>query len=150
MSPFSIPTESADYSSVRTISSKFGAHIGSCDGHIFVSQTGSSGDESERASGMAVRSLYEARFSQSAASQPQSGHGIPLLVLADRPNAFSDTHSSNHRSQDRLTRLHLCCVRDGLDIYNFSVTPAGFNLEDAGAKKRGSVDFLYIANRTND
>ena len=74
---------------------------------------------------------------------------IAAISLTDIANTFSAAHASNPRCQDRLTRLHLCYIRDGLDIYNVSFLSAGVNLADAGTKAKGLVSLVYMLYKNN-
>ena len=72
----------------------------------------------------------------------ESHNKVGLLILTDSANAFSAVHAGNPRTSDRLTRLHLCYIRDGLDLFNLSFIAAGFNISDAGTKKLGAVHLV--------
>ena len=74
---------------------------------------------------------------------------IGLLILTDSANAFSAVHAGNPRTTDILTRLHLCYIRDGLDLYNLPFIAAGFNIGDAGARKLGAVHLVGKISQTN-
>ena len=44
----------------------------------------------------------------------------------------------------------MCYIRDGLDRYNLSFSPAGFNIADCGAKLKGLAilaDLAFLKNR---
>ena len=104
-------------------------------------------------SSVAVSGDYQAHFPLEIAQFSYSQFFLPPTVdssttvaaifLSDSANNFSALHASNPRCQDRLTRLHLCYIRDGLDIYNVSFLSAGFNLSDAGTKAKGLVFLVY-------
>ena len=83
-------------------------------------------------------------------SDVDSHRKIGVIVLTDIANAFSAVHAGNPRCQDRLTRLHLCYFRGGMDLYNLSFISEGFNLSDCGTKHRGNSKILNRVNSPND
>ena len=90
------------------------------------------------------RTLYHA--SDNAGGEVQ----VRILASTDCANAYSATFASNHRGDDKITRLHLCFARDGLHLYNISYPSSGFNLADTGAKVRGNIhliDEMLLNNR---
>lgn len=82
-------------------------------------------------------------------AQNDNNAKLGMLVLTDSANAFLAAHASNPRSSDRLARLHLCYLRDGLGMYNLSPIAAGFKISDAGAKRKGDVHLSTLIKEPN-
>ena len=85
----------------------------------------------------------------SAGAQKDNNAKLGMLVLTDSANAPPSFNASNPLSMDRLTRLHLCYVRDGLAMYASSFIAAGFNSSDAEARRKGDVHLLTLVNESN-
>ena len=83
------------------------------------------------------------------ATQALRHRKLGIMIVTDSDNAFSSVHTGNPRRRDRLTRLHLRYVRDGLDLYNLSFISDGFNLSDVGANRSGMVALVDEMNLAN-
>ena len=53
---------------------------------------------------------------------------LPMLILTDSADMFSDSRNGRPRSVDKHTRVAICYVRDGLGIYNICFLEAWLNI----------------------
>ena len=72
-------------------------------------------------------------------SENIDGPLLRALILPDCPNAVSDVHQGNPRTDEKCYRIICCYLKGFLRFLGVNYCNAAFNLSDIGAKKSSTI-----------